>query len=164
MNLSPLNEAGIRRPPLFWHRNDRQRDYPSALRLFDTSYRTWPNSFLPSDCNNYKSDMLIIGSVTQNREDEAEVSCLHCGMQRIEFERSTSAGNSYSDYKIWQFRVTTRFRRPSRKQKRRYTINFETAGGVNYFRDAPRFAERPSVLIPSQFSYQETPLILEPDL
>src|SRR5260221_8783655 len=28
MNLSPLNEAEIQRPPLFWHRNDRQRLYP----------------------------------------------------------------------------------------------------------------------------------------
>ena len=42
-------------------------DTLSALRLFDTSYRTWPNSVLPSNYNNCKSDLQTRGSVIQNR-------------------------------------------------------------------------------------------------
>jgi hypothetical protein len=75
-------------------------DTLSALRLFDTSYRTWPNSVLPFNCNNCKPDLQIHDCVTQNRENEPEVSACITECKEIECERSTSAGNRYVDYKI----------------------------------------------------------------
>jgi hypothetical protein len=71
-------------------------DTLSALRLFDTSYRTWPNSVLP-----FKLLLLQIhGSVTQNLKNELEVSACLIECKAIEFERFASAGNTYADYKI----------------------------------------------------------------